>query len=124
MSYNVYLVSSQGLPRSNHAIFFETEADGSGFTFQVTGNIQQGMTHYHKDAEKPENSNSFVSKIYLGTTSHANYKGAEEICNAIEPPRKQFDGPTRLYPDVPLRRCQEWTQEAIAALKNAGVIEA
>ena len=125
MSYNVYLVSSQGLPRSHHAIFFEIEADGSGFTFQVTGNIQQGMTHDHKGpAEKPENSDSFVSKVYLGSTSHGNYKRVEEICNAIEPPRKQFDGPTRLYPGVPLRRCQEWTQEAIAALKDAGVIEA
>ena len=31
MSYNVRLVISQGIPRERHAIFFETEGDGSGY---------------------------------------------------------------------------------------------
>ena len=123
MSYKVYLVSYQGLPREHHAIFFETEADGSGFIYQVSGNIQQGMKHDYKKAKKPENSNSFLSKAYLGTTSHANYKRVQKICNGIEPPKKQFNGPTRLNPDVPLRRCQEWTQETIQALKDSRVLE-
>jgi hypothetical protein len=123
MSYNVYKVSSLGMPRDHHAIFFETNADGSGFTFQVSGNIQNGMTHNHKSSEKPENSNEYVSKEYLGTTSHANYERVAKICNAIEVPQKHFNGSTRLYPHLPLRRCQEWTEEAIEALKDAGVLE-
>ena len=123
MSYKVYLVSYQGLPREHHTIFFETEDDESGFIFQVSGSIQEGMKHDHKRAKKPENSASFVSKTYLGTTSHANYGLVKGICNTIQPPKKQFNGPKRLYPNEPLRRCQEWTAEAIQALKSKGVLQ-
>lgn len=40
----------------------------------------------------------------------------------IQPPKKQFDGPRRRYLDEPIRRCQEWTAEAIQALTSAGVL--
>ena len=123
MSYKVYLVSYQGLPREHHAIFFETEEDESGFIFQVSGNIQEGMKHDHKRAKKPESSASFVSKTYIGTTSHANYGFVKAICDRIEPPKQQFHRAKRLYPNEPLRRCQEWTTEAIQALKSEGVLE-
>lgn len=123
MSYYVYLVSYQGLPRDHHAIFIETEADGSGVIYQVSGSIQEGMKHDHKRAKKPEDSFSFVSKDYLGTISHANYHSVAGICNTIEPPKKQFDGPRRLYPNEDLRHCQDWTREAIEALKTRGVLE-
>ena len=123
MSYKVYLVSYEGIPREHHAIFFETEEDESGSIYQVSGNIQEGMKHDHKKAKKPENSATFVSKEYLGTTSHANYSLVEEICNNIEAPKKQFERARRLYPNEPLRRCQEWTKDAIQALKSSGVLE-
>lgn len=123
MSYNVYLVAYQGFPRDHHAIFFETEADKSGTIYQVTGDIQKGMQLEHKMAKRPEESVSFVSKTYVGTTSHANYASVAEICKTIEPPKKQFDGGRRLYPKEPIRRCQEWTAEAIEALKTKGIIQ-
>lgn len=123
MSYSVYLVTYEGMPRDHHAIFFQTNADESGFIYQVSGNIQQGMKHDHKRAKKPENSDSFVKQDYLGKTSHAKYPRVEGICNAIEPPQKQFEGAKRLYPHQPLRRCQEWTKEVIDALKDAGILE-
>ena len=97
MSYNVYRVSYQGVPRDHQAIFIETNEDKSGFIYQVSGNIQSGMNHDHKRAKRPEDSASYVSKNYLGTISHANYLRVEGICNAIEPPKKQFDGPKRLF---------------------------
>ena len=123
MAYKVYLVAYVGAPRDHHAIFFETESDESGFIYQVVGDIQNGMRHDHKRAKRPEDSASFVSKTYLGTTFPANYSLVEAICNNIEPPKKQFNGGKRLYPTEPLRRCQDWTAEAIEALKVAEVLE-
>jgi hypothetical protein len=123
MSYNVYLVAYQGLPRNHHAIFFETENDKSGFIYQVSGNIREGMQHDHKKAKRPQDSVTFVSKTYLGITSHADYASVGKICNTIEPPKKQFIGGKRLYPNEPIRRCQEWTKEAIEALRTEGILE-
>lgn len=31
-----------------------------------------------------------------------------------------FEGPRRLDPDVPLRRCQKWTAEAVGRLRKRG----
>jgi len=123
MSYNVYLVASSGMPRDHHTIFVEINDDQSGYMFQVTGNIQTGMTHSHKDSEGPELSYTFVSKELIGTVSHDNYWRMEGICDDIPAPKKQFNGPQRIYPREPLRRCQEWTEEAIQALKDTGVLE-
>ena len=36
MSYSVYVAAYTGAPRDHHTIFVETEADGTGFIFQVT----------------------------------------------------------------------------------------
>jgi hypothetical protein len=37
--------------------------------------------------------------------------------------KKQFEGPRRLYPGEPIRRCQEWTKEAVETLAAEGVLE-
>jgi hypothetical protein len=81
------------------------------------------MKHDHKRAKKPEHSATFLSKVHLGTTSHAKYPLVQTICNNIEPPKKQFERATRLYPNEPIRRCQEWTADAIQALKSGGILE-
>ncbi|KAL2861623.1 hypothetical protein BJX68DRAFT_260435 [Aspergillus pseudodeflectus] len=123
MSYTVYRVASVGMPRDHHAIFVEVNDDQSGHLFQVVGNIQNGMTHGHRPAEKPEEWIDYQGKIYIGRVSTANYSRIQPICDAILPPKKQFEGPRRLYPAEPIRRCQEWTQEAIDALVTAGILE-
>jgi hypothetical protein len=81
-----------------------------------------GMSFEHRIAEEPENSASFIGKEYLGTVTHANYARVQTICEGIPPPKKQFQGPKRLYPSEPLRRCQKWTTEAIAALTAEQVL--
>jgi hypothetical protein len=48
--------------------------------------------------------------------------GFWEICRSIPPPKKQFNGPKRLYPKEPLRRCQEWIDEAVEALISNGIL--
>jgi hypothetical protein len=124
MSYSVYLVSSVGAPRDHHAIFVETGINGSGSKFQVTGNIQEGMVYQQKSDEKPEDSITFITKSYIGTISEADFARIQFVVGAIPPPAKQFDGPRRIKSREPLRRCQEWTNEAIQVLKDQGILQA
>lgn len=123
MPYNVYLIASLGAPRNHHAIFVETETDGNGYLFHVTGNIQSGMTFEVRLENRPEDSVEFVEKRLLGHISTENYPLIEGICRDIPPPKKQFDGSTRIYPQEPLRRCQEWIDEAIQALTQRGILQ-
>ncbi|KAJ2894820.1 hypothetical protein MKZ38_007201 [Zalerion maritima] len=124
MSYQVFLVEYLGVPLNHHAIFVETTPEnGTGYIFQVIGNIQNGMEYENKVGYRPEESQSFVSKSFLGSVDAVNYGRIGEICSSIPPPKKQFQGSRRLYPGEPLRRCHEWTQDAIAELSNAGVLQ-
>ncbi|KAI9809074.1 MAG: hypothetical protein M1825_002363 [Sarcosagium campestre] len=123
MSYKLYRTEDVGVPLDHHAIFVETATDGSGRLFQVTGNIQEGMKYECEGGKKPEMSLSFVDKVFLGQVATTNWDRFGEICSSIPPPKQQFAGPKRLYPKEPLRRCQEWTQEAILALTDAGLFQ-
>ncbi|PVI03103.1 hypothetical protein DM02DRAFT_500692, partial [Periconia macrospinosa] len=109
MPHPVYLLSELGAPRNHHAIFVETNADSSGYMYQVTGNIQTGMAFGHRETEKPEDSPLFIEKSPIGTAAEGDYEKIREIVETIAPPGKQFDGPRRLDEKVPIRRCQEWT---------------
>jgi hypothetical protein len=100
----------------------ETGADGSGQIFHVKGDIQNGMIYESKAGRKPETSASFVSKSPIGQVDERGKSRIDGILESIPPPKKQFNGPKRLYPREPLRRCQEWTQEAIQALRSQGVL--
>lgn len=123
MSYYIYKVASLGTPRNHHAIFVETDASGSGVQFHVTGNIQSGMSFETEAAQRPEQSVTFVDKTLLGWVAVGNFQYIEGVCRGVPPPLKQFDGPKRLYPKEPLRRCQEWTNEAIQALAASGLLQ-
>lgn len=124
MSYPVYRVLESGLPRDHHAIFIETHEDGpkTGHLFHVKGTIQSGMIFEDRVEGEPENLPAFFSKEKLGTVTQDNYPRVLEICKEIPPPKKQFQGPKRLYPGEPLRRCQEWADEAVQALADAKVL--
>ncbi|KAL2359962.1 hypothetical protein RJZ56_007179 [Blastomyces dermatitidis] len=123
MSSEVYRVAYAGLPRDHHAIFVVTNDDQSGHLFQVAGNIQNGMTFKDKPGKKPEELASFQSKVFVEKVSAANFSRVKGICEAIPASKKQFEGPRRLYPQEPIRRCQEWTTEVIEALVNEHVLE-
>ncbi|EQL36716.1 hypothetical protein BDFG_01686 [Blastomyces dermatitidis ATCC 26199] len=103
MSYAVYRVANLGAPRNHHTIFVETSEDGpeTGCLFHVKGDIQNGMSFEDKTIRKPD---ALISLNML-------------------PPKKQFHGPKILYPDEPLRWCQEWTAKVIEALTNAQVLQ-
>ena len=59
----------------------------------------------------------------LGAVDKADLDQFRQVCQSIPPPKKQFEGPKRLYSKEPLRRCQEWTVEAIDALKVQGILK-
>src|SRR3569833_353888 len=121
--YPVYLIESCGAPRNHHAIFVETNKDSSGELFQVTGNIQSGMSFEIKQtSENPDRSATFISKTKLGHVKVEDLHLVGSICRAIPAPGKKFEGARRIDKNKPLRRCQEWTSETIAILKAEGVL--
>lgn len=123
MSYNVYQIAEAGMPRDHHAIFVETGPDGKGWVFQVTGNIQNGMVHDDKYWPKPEESAGYISKTCIGQVAISNFSRMKPICESVPAPKKQFDLNRRLYPREAIRRCQEWTAEAIEALVEASILQ-
>lgn len=123
MSYNIYKVAYLGAPRNHHGIFIETTFEGPGVLVHVTGNIQAGMVFEEKEAQRPERSASFVEKTFLGSISTGDYYRIVETCRGIPAPKKQFNGSKRLYKNEPLRRCQEWTDEAVQALFSSGTLQ-
>jgi len=123
MSYTVYLREHIGGARNHHVIFVQTESSGAGYIFQVAGNIQQGMAFDHKRAKKSEESETCIGQVEIGTVTKANFDRIQSIVETLPPPPKQFNGPTRIDPSVPLRRCQEWTADAIQLLRDEGVLE-
>lgn len=111
------------MPRDHHAIFVQESQDGAGRVYKVTGNIQAGMCFETKRTEKPEESAEFHGNAKIGTVTAANNQRIEGICQSVPPPKKQFEGPRRLYPTEEIRRCQEWTAEVIEALLAAEVLQ-
>ena len=124
MSYPVFLIASISVKKDHHAIFVETDADGADYKFHVVGSIATGMQYGHRRTQKPELSATFLSRTHLGTVSVANYALIKSVVEKVPAPPKQFNGPRRINPSVPLRRCQEWTADAIQALKDEGILEA
>jgi hypothetical protein len=86
MSYNVYRVTYAGFPCDHHAIFVEMNSDQSGWLFQVTGDIQNGMKHNDKPARKPEESGAYQSKTAIETV-------AQRILHALSQPAKTSPHP-------------------------------
>ena len=126
MAYNVFLLASTAIgPRDHHAIFVESHISGmyTGHIYQVTGNVQQGMSFEEKETCRPEEKPEFASKTLLGIVTVEEYPRLLEICGTIAPPKKQYQLNRRLYPHEPLRRCQEWTKEAVTALRDAGILQ-
>ena len=124
----VYLVTSAGMPCDHVALFVETHelGPGTGHTYQVSGNIQQGMYHNHHPGERPEEDRylAFITKNLLGKVKVVDHDRGRfrQICDGLEPPPKQFDGPKRLFAGKKLRRCGEWAKDAIERLKEMGVL--
>ena len=126
MTVPLYLVESLGTPRNHQALFVLLDSEKSlGQLFHVTGNIQEGMVFESKQTyELPEKSVEYIRQDLLGQVLSSDVEKVVEICKSNPPPAKQFDGPRRIDPKIPLRRCQEWTAETIQLLKANGILRA
>lgn len=81
--YNIYKVQYKlGLQdplipgvRYHTLVFVETDADGGGWIHHVTGDITsvRGMTYQRKRGRRPEESNTFHQKTYLGQVPMSDY---------------------------------------------------
>ncbi|KAG6092773.1 hypothetical protein E4U30_004957 [Claviceps sp. LM220 group G6] len=120
---DVFRVEYLGMSLNHHAIFVQTNSDGSGMLYHVIGSIQKGMTFEHKQGKKPDDASSFIKKTHLGWVTIDKYPFVERICRSVPPPKKQFEVQRRLFPREPLRRCQEWTDEAVEALSSSGILQ-
>jgi hypothetical protein len=124
VAYQVYRVEYIGTP-NHESIFIETNEDGpkTGHRYHVVGSILNGMTYEHKKARQPESSATYATKQYLGTIAVATYRAVDGICRSIAVPGAQMNlRGQRLRPNEPLRRCGEWTKDAIQALRASGVL--
>lgn len=81
------------------------------------------MDFEHRKEIQPELTESFGGmKELLGVVKREEYGRVKSVVEGVCPPRKQFEGAKRIFPGEPLRRCQEWTGEAMGALRGAGVL--
>lgn len=149
MAFNVYRVQftmampdpDMPSPRYHNVIFVEMEADGSGAVHHVTGDITSGMVYATRREGRPEESEIFVRKEFIGTVESATYpERIHVVLEALPPPPKQkkfniktmrteqmkadgsFYEPGEARP--PMVKCTEWTvDQAIPALYASGVLQ-
>lgn len=127
-------------PRYHNVIFVEAEHDGSGFVHHVTGDITTGMVYATRREARPEDSEIFVRKDFIGTVESATYpEQMHAVLEALPPPPRQkkfniktmrteqmkadgsFYKPGEARP--PMVKCTEWTvEQAIPALYASGVV--
>lgn len=148
MSYNVYRLQNiiaipdpeMPGPRYHNMIFVETGINGEGMVHHVTGDITQGMEYQSREELRPEDSEVFFAKEFLGTIQKSVYPAAmDEVLRTLPPPPKQkhFNIKTmkteQVKPDgtfyapgesrPPLIKCTEWTiNQAIPALYASGIL--
>ncbi|KAL2126617.1 hypothetical protein VTI74DRAFT_529 [Chaetomium olivicolor] len=125
-NYNVYLAESLGggWP-DHHAILVEAANADSNvnklrFLYQVKGSIAQGMTYEFREAREDD---YMLGKTLVGAVDADDFNCIGRICSALSPPKKQFDGPKRLYPKERLYKCQAWTRDALRALETEGILK-
>ncbi|OBT80629.1 hypothetical protein VF21_00523 [Pseudogymnoascus sp. 05NY08] len=149
MAFNVYRVQfamamqdpDMPSPRYHNVIFVETEADDSGSVHHITGDITSGMVYATRREGRPEESELFVLKEFIGTVESATYpEKINAVLEALPPPPKQkkfniktmrteqmkadgsFYEPGEARPRMV--KCTEWTvEQAIPALYASGVLQ-
>ncbi|KAI7464773.1 hypothetical protein KC351_g15299 [Hortaea werneckii] len=124
MSYEVYQVDYAGAPLNHQGVFVKMDdKTNSGRLFHVKGSLQQGMSFEEKAAPWREDSLSYQAMTRLGVVDISDFERFQQVCATLPAPKKQFQLSRRLYPDEPLRTCQEWTKEVIDDLKSQDVLK-
>jgi hypothetical protein len=123
--YRVFHIYYHGSPRDHQAIFVETHENGkdSGHQYHVIGSILNGMEYNNRMAVRPEDNAEVHEKHQIGNVKQSDLAQLEVICRGIEVPSRQMDLRGRkLDNSKPLRRCGEWTVDAINELQRQGIL--
>jgi hypothetical protein len=127
--YNVYTPQFYGI--INHiGVFVETEEDGpkTGRMFEVTGNIVirgGGMQYADTKSGNPEEDVAFAlgTKEKVGIVKKSDLARLKATCQSIPVPGEQLNlNSSRIDTSKPVRRCTQWTAEAVEALREAGIL--
>ncbi|KAL4783105.1 hypothetical protein BJX76DRAFT_358339 [Aspergillus varians] len=148
--YEAYIVKStlamqdpdEPETRYHTVIFIVTNDNGSGVSHDVNGDITSGMTYQVKEAPKPETSETFHRKEFLGLVQKAKYpEEVDRVCRSVPPPhvQKRFNTRTMRYEQFKPEdgsfyapgetrpryfKCTEWTEgKVVPALFQVGVLE-
>lgn len=128
-------------PRYHNSIYVETDAwNRSGVTHEVVGDITstKGMTYNAKNTDDTMHSDVHDVTL-LGLVLVKDYpKNFEKLLTALPTPPKQKGFNTRTMRTEPIKsdgsfyapqesraplwKCTEWTEKAIAALQQSGIL--
>nr|OQO19661.1 hypothetical protein B0A51_10970 [Rachicladosporium sp. CCFEE 5018] len=129
--FSVYTAESLGSTINHIKIFIETHENGtgSGRTYEVTGTIVKGGggQKYEEDhaAADPANRPEHVAgtKLKVGLVREVDLEQFSEVCRSVPTPEPQLNlNGSRMDPSKPVRRCTEWTREAVKALIKSGIL--
>ncbi|KAK0103861.1 hypothetical protein ONS96_004970 [Cadophora gregata f. sp. sojae] len=83
------------------------------------------MFFNHKPAPPPSAEVDFISMAQIGSIGVEAFENGrvQEVVETVPEPKRQFDGPKRLFPQEPVRRCQEWMVDVVHTLGKEGVLE-
>ncbi|KAK5652948.1 hypothetical protein OQA88_9427 [Cercophora sp. LCS_1] len=120
-----YISLQRGPEAEHHAIFIAVSGDGKrGTLFHVIGSLQQGMKYEaRRDCPDPAVSVEIREVHHIGWVRRGTVDEVDRVCQTVAPPEKQFSLARRLNPDRPIRHCQHWVAEVIAALRTEGILE-
>ena len=127
--------------RFHNVLFVETDANGEGRILHVTGAIADlnGMRFEEKVGKRPEDSNTYHRKHYLGRIPADQYGALIQLMHSVPAPPRQrlFDARAMRWvqckPDgslyqpgeavPPYMKCTEWVLDrAIPALQQSGFL--
>ncbi|KAF1817783.1 uncharacterized protein K489DRAFT_167980 [Dissoconium aciculare CBS 342.82] len=142
-THKVYLTESIGGGEFNHiALFIATGAGAgagpiennsntsekpSGILYNVIGTIVigAGQTYEVRETTNPQLAIEHIPGTYrcIGQVRHEDLDRFAAICESIPVPGPQLSLRGKpVDPTKPVRRCTEWTMEAVEALKEAGIL--
>lgn len=109
----------------HNAIFLETEEDGSGEIYHVTGSVAEGYTYEMIPSKNPARSNRFSGMPFLGHLKRNKKQKFVDICEQTPPPgAMQVSSRIRSSAGsiIQYRNCVTWVEEVLAALKNERIL--
>lgn len=84
------------------------------------------MQYEDTKSAKPEEDSAFVegTKKKVGSIKKSDFARLREICQSIPVPGEQLNlNSSRIDTSKPVRRCTQWTAEAVEALLEAGILQ-